>query len=759
MRVHRVGLLAVGVGLLAASFGLGIAGNRDRHDRDRDRQLVEQATIQSQLLSEYFERARTVTLLSAQNPAFAAFYIAPGSRQDKIAAGGPVVAQVHAALAYLETLYPGGTVSEVCFINPSGAENARVVADHVAEPGELSADESTNEFFAPTLALGAGRVHQAAPYVSPDTHEWVVSNSTVLPVAGTPAILHFEVALDSFRTALSNAGKDQTVVVDATTGDIVLDAHHRLVAGGPLGDPDDRPYPELAHVGQDRGLVSVGRERLAFQRVATTPGNANDWLVVAKVPIGDATLLSSIGWGPGLVLLAGLCVLGFTLSSFRAGQRKLQHAALTDRLTGLPNRSALHQRIARGLHSAERAGTAAAVLMVDLDRFKEVNDTLGHHKGDLVLIEVGHRLRHAVRDTDLVARLGGDEFAVYLHHLPHGSDAVTTAERIVRAMRQPFVIDGLSLHVGASVGVATYPDHATDPHLLMQYADVAMYEAKRTRSGHRLYNPDRDDHSERRLHVAAQLNTAITERQLVVHYQPKIDLATGATSGIEALVRWNHPTLGLIPPDEFISIAEDTGLITALTHDVLDQALEQCRAWRDHGTPQPVAVNLSPRCLADAELPHAVAAALHKWDLPGSLLVLEITETAIIDDTDHAGTILDALHQLGVTLSIDDFGTGYFSMTGLRNLPIDEIKIDRSFVTTMTVEQKDAFIVQSTIALGHNLGFRVVAEGVEDNTTLDELRTLGCHSAQGFLISRPLPANDLLPWLRRTQTQPATTTP
>ena len=758
-RFHRVGLLVVGVGLLAASFGLGITGNQARYDQDRDRRLVEQATIEGQLLSEYFERARTVTLLSAQNPAFSAFYAAPGSLEDKIAAGGPALTQVQAALSYIETLYPNRSVSEVCFIHNSGAENARVVGDHVAEPDELSADESANVFFAPTLMLGANQVYQSAPYRSPDTNQWVISNSTVLAVGDRPAILHFEVALDSFRSALSNAGQDEAVVVDAATGRIILDAHQPLVAGGALGDPDDRPYPQLAHLAQDSGLVSVDGERLAFQRVATMAGNVNDWFVVAKVPIGNATMLSSVGWGPGLVLLAGLCVLGFTLSSFRAGQRRLREAALTDRLTNLPNRAALNERIARGHQAAERTGTAVAVLIVDLDRFKEVNDTLGHHKGDLVLIEVGHRLRKAVRDTDLVARLGGDEFAVYLDHLSSSDDAFSTAERIVAAMRQPFVIDGLPLQVGASVGVATYPEHASDTHLLMQYADVAMYDAKRSRSGYRLYNPDRDDHSERRLHLAGQLNTAISTRQLVVHYQPKIDLATGATSGIEALVRWNHPTLGLIPPDEFISIAEDTGLITALTNDVLDQALEQCRTWHDNGILQPVAVNLSPRCLTDADLPHTVASALQKWSLPANALVLEITETAIIDDPDHATAILDALHQIGVKLSIDDFGTGYFSMTGLRNLPIDEIKIDRSFVTTMTAGQKDAFIVQSTIALGHNLGFHVVAEGVEDNTTLDELRSLGCDSAQGFHISRPLPAADLLPWLLHTQRLELTPTP
>jgi diguanylate cyclase (GGDEF)-like protein len=758
VKLRRIALLVAGVVLLAASLGFGISQNRARRQQDRDRRVSDQAMVQGKLLSEYFERARTLTLLSAQNPAFATFYDAPGSRNEKVAAGGPIMAQVTASLSYLETLYPNHAVSEVCFINATGPENARVVGNHVAGVSELSADESSNAFFAPTFALEPGDVYQAAPYVSPDTRQWVISNSTPLPLAHGRALLHFEVSLDSFRAALSDAGKDETVVVDATNGDVVLDAHHPLVVGGPLGAPDDRRYPELAHLAESNGLMTIAGQRVAFQRVATVTGNANHWLVVATGPLGDATLLSSLGLGSGLLLLAGLFVLGFAVSSFRASQSQLQKAALTDGLTGLPNRTLLSDRISQGIHTANRAGKSAAVLMVDLDRFKEVNDTLGHHKGDLVLIEAGHRLTQAVRAADSVARLGGDEFAVYLDSLDRGEDALVTAERIVRTIAEPFVIDGLPIQIGASVGVATYPAHADDSDALMQYADVAMYHAKRARCGYRLYDSRRDDHSERRLQVAAELNAAITDHRLVVHYQPKIDLLTGATNGVEALVRWNHPTLGLILPDEFISIAEDTGLITALTSDVLGQALEQCRAWLDAGAPHTVAVNLSARCLVGDDLPDTVAAALHKWGLNGDALMLEITETAIIDDEHHAAAILEALHQLGVRLSIDDFGTGYFSMTGLRNLPIDEIKIDQSFVSTMTSEQKDAFIVRSTIALGHNLGLRVVAEGVEEPSTLDELRALGCDSAQGFLISRPLPAQDLMPWLVQSQRFNAATT-
>ena len=745
MRLHRVGLLIAGVGLSAASVGLAVAGTRNRHNADRDRELSAQAVEKGHLLASYFERARTVLLLSAQNPAFVDFYDAPGTREEKVAAGGATMARVQAALVYLESLYPSQVLSEVCFIHGSGPENARVVGAHVALASELSANESGNVFFTPTLALAPGDVYQAAPYVSPDTHEWVVSSSTRLPLADQNALLHVEVSLDSFRAALASEGTGDAVVVDSQTGVMVLDAGRALTVGGALTQRGDRVYAELAH-GSAAGITTLRGERLAYRHIETSPGNVNDWLVVARAPADEPSPIDGIGWAPALILLAGVSVLGFALSSFRASQRRLRSAALTDRLTGLANRAQLQEQIAEGIAVATRGGQRAAVLMVDLDRFKDVNDSLGHHHGDLVLVETARRLASAVRHGDAIARLGGDEFAVYLRGAAD-RDAVAAAQRIVEAIAQPFFIDGLPIRIGASVGVALFPNHGMDAASLLQHADVAMYQAKRARSGHRVYDPDHDDSSQRRLHLASELNTAISGGRLVVHYQPKVDLSTGNVTGVEALVRWNHETHGLITPDEFISIAEDTGLIKALTLEVLDQALRQCRAWHDHGSRYTVAVNLSARCLAGDDLPAAVVAALHKWALDGGALVLELTESAIIDDYDHAASILQTLHQFGVKLSIDDFGTGYFSMSGLRNLPIDELKIDRGFVSTMISEEKDAFIVQSTIALGHSLGISVVAEGVEDATTLDALRSLGCDTAQGYFISRPLPTAEIHSWL------------
>ena len=748
MKFHRVALLVVGVVLLLLSIGLGIRVNLNGAAAQRDRKLTDQATAKSGVLSEYFDRARTVILLSAQNPAFADFYAAPGTQQEKLAAGGPRVERLNAALAYLETLYPTDTLSEVCFIHGSGAEIARVVGTHVARIDELSPDESGSTFFARTLSVEAGGVYQAAPYVSPDTHQWVISNSTLLPIPGQSALLHFEVSLDSFRSALLDSSGNDTVVMDAKSGAVVIDVRRELNAGGPVLSPEGPDFSALPKGDAGHGLITINGERIAFARTRASVGNENDWLVLAKAPIGNASILRQIGWGPVLILVAGMSVLGFALSSFRSSQRGLRRLALTDSLTGLPNRLRLNEFVGRGIRSAERQGKQAGVIMIDLDRFKEINDTLGHHKGDVVLIEAAHRLKMAVRGNDSVARLGGDEFAVYLGGLSSSADAIGTADRIVRAFGEPFILDGLAMHVGASVGISLYPAHGSDPHTLMQRADVAMYQAKRDRSGFRLYDVESDQHTEHSLLVAAELYAAIAKHELAVHYQPMVDLSSGLLSGVEALVRWNHPELGQIPPSEFIPLAEETGLIRALTLDVLDQACAQSRAWSDVGYDIPIAINFSTRLLADERLVEYVSSALERFGLQGPCLLLELTETAMIADQGRAQASLQALHDMGIRIAIDDFGTGYFSLTGLRHNAVTEIKIDRSFVARMVSDDNDAFIVESTIALGHKLGLHVVAEGVEDEATVAMLSTFGCDTAQGYLYARPMPATEILMWAR-----------
>jgi diguanylate cyclase (GGDEF)-like protein len=424
-----------------------------------------------------------------------------------------------------------------------------------------------------------------------------------------------------------------------------------------------------------------------------------------------------------------------------------EHQALHDALTGLPNRLLFQDRIAQALAEAGEGDAKVAVMLLDLDRFKEVNDTLGHHNGDLLLQEIGDRLRRILRAGDMVARLGGDEFAVLLPDLAGEEAAVAAAEGIRHALERPFAIAEVNLDVGCSVGVAIWPDHGEDATVLLQRADVAMYAAKESQGGVDVYDPDKDTYSLERLALVGELRTAIERGDLAVHYQPKADVATGRLLGMEALVRWNHPRHGLVPPEEIIGIAEQTGLIRPLTLWVLNQALRQCRQWRRDGHPFDVAVNLSIRNILDTELPADVLRLLTDLGLPASSLTFEITETAIMNDPVRTVAVLGRLRSMGVRLAIDDFGTGYSSFSHLRRLPVDEIKIDKSFVQHLATDQSDLVIVRSIVDLGRNLGLRVVAEGVEDEAAWRELATLGCDVIQGYILTRPLPPAQLDAWL------------
>jgi diguanylate cyclase (GGDEF)-like protein len=419
----------------------------------------------------------------------------------------------------------------------------------------------------------------------------------------------------------------------------------------------------------------------------------------------------------------------------------------------------LGDRIGQAIRQADRELVPAALLLLDLDRFKEVNDTLGHHYGDQLLVQVGQRLQAALRESDTVARLGGDEFAVLLPRIATGEGAVAVASKLQDALQEPFPLDGLNLEVEASIGLAAYPEHGGDPDELLQHADIAMYVAKETHAGFVLFDPKHDQHSPRRLVLLGELRRAIDQQQLVLHYQPKIDAHSSQILGVEALVRWQHPDHGLIPPAEFIPLAERTGLIGPLTHYVLNAALRQCNAWRQAGDELAVAVNVSARRLLDLEFPDEIAGLLARWEVPARLLVVEITESTIMADPTHAIQILGRLNAMGVELSIDDFGTGYSSMAYLKSLPVHELNIDRSFVSKMTSNTSDAVIVRSTVDLGRNLGLRVVAEGVEDSVTLQELDALGCDAVQGYYISRPVPADGLIRWLEQRQAAMPTSQP
>jgi diguanylate cyclase (GGDEF)-like protein len=431
------------------------------------------------------------------------------------------------------------------------------------------------------------------------------------------------------------------------------------------------------------------------------------------------------------------------------------YLATHDSLTGLPNRALLRDRVEQAIRASQRSGSRVALIVLDLDRFKEINDTLGHPYGDSLLKCIGPRLRERLREADTVARLGGDEFAVLLPDLPAPGHALEVADKLTTALQQHFTIDGTVVDVGCSMGVAITPEHGDGFDQLMQHADIAMYVAKRDSLGVTVYAPELAENSAGRLSLLGDLRRALdSPDQLVLHYQPKANLPSGEVRDVEALVRWQHPQLGLLPPSEFIPLAESTGMIRPLTWCILRKALEQNRLWADEGLFLRVAVNLSARCLLDVGLPEGVVNLLAETGVPAERLELELTESAVMSDPEKALAVLRELEADGIRLAIDDFGTGYSSMTYLKRLPVHEIKIDKSFVTNMASDASDAAIVRSSLLLASNLALDVVAEGVETWEVWEQLGELGCPSVQGFFLSKPLPAAELAYWMSRHGSSP-----
>jgi diguanylate cyclase (GGDEF)-like protein len=431
----------------------------------------------------------------------------------------------------------------------------------------------------------------------------------------------------------------------------------------------------------------------------------------------------------------------------QARQEDLRYQALHDTLTGLPNRALLQDRIEQGMRDARRRNEHLVLLMIDLDRFKEVNDTLGHNVGDQLLIEVGKRISSKLREVDAVARLGGDEFAVLLNNADaeHG---IMTAHKIRNTLEQGFTIKGMKLYAGASIGVAVYPEHGCNANELLQRADVAMYVAKRNNLGVAAYDIEQDEYSIGRLALMSDLRDALHNDELSLHFQPQLNLADQSCVGVEALLRWNHAIYGQIPPDQIITLAERTDLIIPLTYWVIDQAVSQCAHWQQLGLKLSMAVNLSALNLHSSDLIEQVQATLQLHNLSPSLLILEITESAMMANPEFAMKNLSLLADMGVRLAIDDFGTGFSSLAYLKNLPVVELKLDKSFITQLRPGSDDEVIVRSTIDLGHNLGLRVVAEGVETLAASALLKEFGCDLVQGYLYSHPLDATQLENWLQ-----------
>jgi len=467
--------------------------------------------------------------------------------------------------------------------------------------------------------------------------------------------------------------------------------------------------------------------------------------------LSRVALMACLMLGVGLALIV---VMGFLLRRYhRRLVRQVEdsrHLAMHDTLTGLANRALFADRLGHALTGVRRHGNSLAVLLVDLDRFKEVNEALGHDHGDRLLREVANRLVSSFREGDTVARLAGDEFAVLL---PDASETIANglARRALASLEQSFAVGEVTVDIETSIGLTMAPQHAGTVDELMRCADLALWSAKERKTGVVAYEPDGAAVQPNRLLLLGELRRALEQRdQLVLHYQPKVALNPSHLVGVEALVRWRHPTKGIVPPAEFIPIAESTGLINKLTAYVLDEAVQQAREWLSAGLTVPIAVNLSPRCLLDVDLVDLVRGLLVTHRLPAGLLRLEMTETAVMTNPALAMKTLTGLHQLGIRLSIDDYGTGYSSMAYLNRLPVDELKVDRSFVLNMLENDNDAVLVRSAIDLGHNLGLTVVAEGVEKAEHVAALREFGCDVAQGYHYARPMPSEEVTSWLRNS---------
>ena len=548
---------------------------------------------------------------------------------------------------------------------------------------------------------------------------------------------------------VDDSSADETLVVRALAGSFRV-VHERVASPAALNEALDRQrwdvlvasftlaaFPPIA-------IVDCLRQRDADLPCLFISSIAGEEAAVAAMRTGarDYILKSAIDRLPAAVARE-VGEAGARRERRRVEQR-LAHLAYHDALTDLPNRLLLQDRLAQALPAASRANSALALLLLDLNGFKKINDTLGHHAGDRVLQCVASRIRGILRGADTVARLGGDEFAVVLPATDIDG-ALLTAQRILQEIEQPCVIEQQALSVRASLGIVSFPEHGRSAGTLLERADVAMYVAKSDGVGIAVYGPDHDHHAHRRLTLISELRHGLSENQICVEYQPIVRLATGVVTGLEALVRWNHPQQGRVLPGDFIHLAEQTGLIGPLTTIVLETAI---REW-SHPAPVPpvsVAINLSPRTLQDPGLPRRIADMLAVYQVAPGSLSLEITENILMSDPARSMDSLNRLHAMGVTIVIDDFGTGYSSLSYLRRLPVDVLKIDRSFVLALVTAQDDV-IVRSTIDLAHNLGLTVVAEGVESEEVQARLMALGCDAAQGTFIRAPAPAADVRAWI------------
>ncbi len=551
-------------------------------------------------------------------------------------------------------------------------------------------------------------------------------------------------------------------------GRIVFDARHpRALPSAPDGNEEVK-QAAAGHVVADRtrlgadpidGAVSSGPEAIEIYLALRPPGAHGHVVGVLELylpfaPIAAASNASThhvyevLAIALALLWLMLGVIMWLVTRRLRRESARNEHLALHDTLTGLPNRALFGDRVEQALREAQRNGRDVAVAIVDLDRFKEVNDTLGHTNGDRFLCHIANHLQTALRPGDTVARLGGDEFGLVLPHVDE-RDVTAVLQRVSEAVAVEIELAGIPVGAEASIGWTLYPEDSDDARTLLQFADVAMYAAKTGRIDMIRYDPELDRFDPSRLGLVSDLRRAIAGDELELYYQPKIEIATGLVTAFEALLRWNHPTRGLLAPADFLPVAESTGLIAPLTSWVVDHAIEQIAHWGDHYRSLHLAVNISARNLRDEHLAEFVFDRLHTHGVHPTQLLLELTETSVVTDHARAEHLLRALASGGVHVSIDDFGQGYTSLGFLGHLPVSELKIDRMFVVAMQASAEDRAIVASVIELGHQLGLTVVAEGVETASVLRELDELGCDIAQGYYFARPMRVDEVEPWLEQ----------
>lgn len=511
------------------------------------------------------------------------------------------------------------------------------------------------------------------------------------------------------------------------------------------------PFNALKHVLLVIALLSLMALLIGAMALARNVTRPLSRLAAAARRVERGDYVGNIGVERGDELGELATAFGNMQRGIARRESKIAHQAFHDHLTGLPNRMSLQDRLQQAIERAQREGNTLGVLMLDIDHFKEINDTMGHGIGDRVLVELGQRLRQGVRNNDTAARFGGDEFVVLMEGAGNPETLQQRARELHKMLTKPLTVDALEFYPSVSIGLSLYPGHGDTPDDLLRRADIAMYDAKQDDARLRVYAAGRDAQHLYRLSLMQDLRRAIPNNELVLYYQPKLSLRSKQITHVEALLRWNHPQHGLIPPDDFIPLAEHSGGIRALTAWVMRNAIRQCALWSERGLDLGVALNLSALDVSSGDLPTRLAALLEEYGVDAERLILEVTETAVMRDAKHSLTVLTRLKACGVYLSIDDFGTGYSSLSHLKRLPVDELKIDQSFVTDMASDSEDATIVRSTIELAHNMGLRVAAEGVEDDAALAMLRDYQCDMAQGYRISRPMPETQLRAWLAQRQ--------